>query len=86
MRDPRYAIGLEFLDLYKKEIGASEPQDDFDDRNALYSMYASKMVSPNLGLSVSGATTSLPQECGRNGHRCFTGKSPPLKAEHVLLT
>lgn len=52
MRDPRYAIGLEFLDLYKKEVGASEPQEDFDDRNALYSMYVSKIVSPILGLSV----------------------------------
>ncbi|KAF7561985.1 hypothetical protein G7046_g2153 [Stylonectria norvegica] len=38
MRDPRYAIGLEFVDLYKREVGASEPQEDFDDRNALYSM------------------------------------------------
>lgn len=52
MRDPRYAIGSEFLDLYKEEIGASEPQEDFDDRNALYSMYVLKMVSPNLGLFV----------------------------------
>lgn len=38
MRDPRYAIGLDFVDLYKREVGASEPQEDFDDRNALYSM------------------------------------------------
>lgn len=38
MRDPRYDIGLDFVDLYIKEVGASEPQDDFDDRNALYSM------------------------------------------------
>lgn len=39
MRDPRYKIGLEFVDLYVKEVGASEPIEDFDDRNALYSMY-----------------------------------------------
>ncbi|KAH6975962.1 Fructosamine/Ketosamine-3-kinase [Ilyonectria sp. MPI-CAGE-AT-0026] len=38
MRDPRYAIGLEFLHLYKEEVGASEPRKDFDDRSALYSM------------------------------------------------
>lgn len=50
MRDPRYAIGLEFLHLYKEEVGASEPRKDFDDRSALYSMYVSKIVSPILGL------------------------------------
>jgi protein-ribulosamine 3-kinase len=38
MRSPRYAVGLEFVDLYKKDVGASEPQEDFDDRNALYAM------------------------------------------------
>ncbi|KAF9893520.1 hypothetical protein FE257_010832 [Aspergillus nanangensis] len=38
MRDPRYAIGLEFVDQYKKEVGMSEPHEDFDDRNAVYSM------------------------------------------------
>ena len=38
MRDPRYAIGLEFVDQYKKEVGISEPHEDFDDRNAVYSM------------------------------------------------
>ncbi|SPO04701.1 uncharacterized protein DNG_07386 [Cephalotrichum gorgonifer] len=37
-KDPRYALGPEFIDLYKKELGASEPVEDFDDRNALYSM------------------------------------------------
>lgn len=39
MRDPRYAIGLEFVKDYEVEVGASEPHQDFDDRNALYSMY-----------------------------------------------
>ena len=38
MRSPRYALGLDFVDLYNKEVGASAPQEDFDDRNALYAM------------------------------------------------
>lgn len=38
MRGARYAAGLEFVTSYKKEIGASEPQEDFDDRNALYAV------------------------------------------------
>jgi fructosamine-3-kinase len=37
MRSPRYSVGLEFVDLYK-EVAASEPKEDFDDRNALYAM------------------------------------------------
>ncbi|KAK1764023.1 hypothetical protein QBC33DRAFT_548568 [Phialemonium atrogriseum] len=38
MRSDRYAIGLDFVDLYKREVGASKPQEDFDDRNALYAI------------------------------------------------
>ncbi len=38
MRSARYAVGLKFVDLYKEQIGASEPREDFDDRNALYAM------------------------------------------------
>lgn len=38
MRSARYAVGLEFVDLYKKEAHPSEPSEDFDDRNALYAM------------------------------------------------
>ena len=38
MRSPRYAVGLDFVDLYKQHGGASEPIDDFDDRNALYAV------------------------------------------------
>lgn len=38
MRNSRYAMSLGFLALYEKEVGASEPKEDFDDRNALYSM------------------------------------------------
>lgn len=38
MRDPRYSIGLDFMNLYKDVVKASEPKEDFDDRNALYAM------------------------------------------------
>ncbi|KAK8029804.1 hypothetical protein PG993_011095 [Apiospora rasikravindrae] len=38
MRSARNTLGQEFVDTYKNEVGASEPQEDFDDRNALYSM------------------------------------------------
>jgi len=38
MRSPRYVVGIEFANLYRNEVGASEPVDDFDDRNALYAM------------------------------------------------
>lgn len=37
MRSPRYAVGLDFVDLYK-QAGASEPQEEFADRNALYAV------------------------------------------------
>ena len=38
MGDPRYEIGMDFIDMYKKEMGASEPQQDFDDRHNMYAM------------------------------------------------
>lgn len=38
MRTTRNALGPTFVNAYKNELGASEPQEDFDDRNALYSM------------------------------------------------
>jgi fructosamine-3-kinase len=38
MRSPRYAVGLDFVELYRTVVGASEPAGDFDDRNALYAM------------------------------------------------
>jgi fructosamine-3-kinase len=38
MRSPRYAVGLDFVELYRTEVGESEPAGDFDDRNALYAM------------------------------------------------
>ncbi|KAK4154702.1 hypothetical protein C8A00DRAFT_42578 [Chaetomidium leptoderma] len=37
MRSPRYAVGLDFVAMYK-EVGVSEPTGDFDDRNALYAI------------------------------------------------
>jgi len=38
MRVARNVVGQAFVNAYKNEVGASEPQEDFDDRNALYSM------------------------------------------------
>ncbi|ROV96975.1 hypothetical protein VSDG_04161 [Cytospora chrysosperma] len=34
--EPRYALQMSVVDLYKAEVGASEPQDDFYDRHYLY--------------------------------------------------
>lgn len=38
MEDPRYALGMDFVDLYKKEVDAYEPREDFYDRHELYDM------------------------------------------------
>ena len=38
MGDPRYTFGMDFIDMYKNEIGASEPQQDFYDRHDMYAM------------------------------------------------
>ncbi|KAK7959702.1 fructosamine/ketosamine-3-kinase [Apiospora aurea] len=38
MRSAPNTLGQEIVNTYKNEVGASEPQEDFDDRNALYSM------------------------------------------------
>lgn len=38
MRAARNTLGKDFVAAYKDEVGASEPQEDFDDRNALYSL------------------------------------------------
>ncbi|KAH9986439.1 Fructosamine kinase-domain-containing protein [Xylariaceae sp. FL0662B] len=38
MGDPRYALGMEFIKLYQKHVGASEPKEDFDDRHSLYAI------------------------------------------------
>lgn len=37
-RGPNYGWGREFMEEYLKEIPPSEPQEDFDDRNALYAL------------------------------------------------
>ncbi|KAK2610174.1 hypothetical protein N8I77_003627 [Diaporthe amygdali] len=34
--EPRYALQMDVVDLYKNEVGASEPQEDFYDRHDLY--------------------------------------------------
>lgn len=34
--EPRYSLPMDVVDLYKKEVTASEPQDDFYDRHYLY--------------------------------------------------
>ncbi|MDI1486819.1 MAG: hypothetical protein OHK93_006081 [Ramalina farinacea] len=39
-RVPRYRLGLQWLKEYNKHFPISEPQDDFDDRNLIYSMQA----------------------------------------------
>lgn len=36
--EPRYALQMDVVDLYKAEIGASDPQEDFYDRHYLYGM------------------------------------------------
>ena len=38
-RAPRYKLGRPFFREYQKAMGLSEPQSDWDDRNALYAMY-----------------------------------------------
>lgn len=38
MGSPRYALGMDFVDMYKDEVGASEPQKDFYDRHKLYAL------------------------------------------------
>ena len=38
MGDPRYALGMDFIELYRERVGASEPVEDFWDRHELYAM------------------------------------------------
>ncbi|KAI1259463.1 Fructosamine kinase-domain-containing protein [Xylariaceae sp. FL1019] len=40
MRAARNKLGREFVNAYKEQVGASKPEEDFDDRNALYCMRA----------------------------------------------
>lgn len=39
MRTTRNVLGQEFVNSYKTTFGASEPVQDFDDRNALYALW-----------------------------------------------
>ncbi|KAI1329480.1 Fructosamine/Ketosamine-3-kinase [Xylariaceae sp. FL0255] len=45
--DSRYALGIEFVDMYRNEVGASEPQEDFYDRHDLYSIRNDLVVVAN---------------------------------------
>ena len=38
MGDSRYVLGMDFIDSYKKEVGASEPVEDFNARHELYAL------------------------------------------------
>lgn len=42
--EPRYALQMDVVDLYKTEIGASDPQEDFYDRHYLYGMLVCPMM------------------------------------------
>lgn len=44
-RAPRYRMGRPFLEEYQKVMGLSEPQGDWDDRNALYALRYDLLVS-----------------------------------------
>ena len=37
--DPRYGFAMDLIDIYKNDIGASEPQQDFYDRHDMYAMW-----------------------------------------------
>jgi protein-ribulosamine 3-kinase len=38
MRASRNTVGPAFVNAYKDEVGASQPEEDFDDRNTLYAL------------------------------------------------
>jgi hypothetical protein len=38
MKAPRYRLNADHVDEYKKEIGISEPKEEFDDRLTLYAL------------------------------------------------
>lgn len=44
-RAPRYKMGRPFLKEYQRVMGMSEPQEDWDDRNALYAIRYDLLVS-----------------------------------------
>ncbi|KAK0514008.1 hypothetical protein JMJ35_003730 [Cladonia borealis] len=45
MGDPRYVFGMEYIDMYKNEIGASEPQQYFYDRHDMYTIRTDIVVA-----------------------------------------
>ena len=45
-RAPRYRLGKPYIREYQRIMGISEPQSDWDDRNALYAVYA--LFPPNM--------------------------------------
>ncbi|KAL8793723.1 MAG: hypothetical protein Q9195_003664 [Heterodermia aff. obscurata] len=45
MGDSRYVFGMDFIEMYRKEIGASEPQQDFYDRHQLYAIRTDIVVA-----------------------------------------
>jgi len=49
---PGYILGTEFVELYRSEVGAFEPQEDFWDRHRLYRMCVFPLVEtkPLLGM------------------------------------
>jgi hypothetical protein len=45
MRSERYRLNRSFVGLYISHFGASKPEADFDDRNALYSLLVDSPLS-----------------------------------------
>ncbi|KAI1262294.1 Fructosamine kinase-domain-containing protein [Xylariaceae sp. FL1019] len=45
MGDTRHILGMEFVQMYKSEVGASEPREDFYDRHELYGIRADLIVA-----------------------------------------
>ncbi len=61
MATPRYRLGRHWMREYHKFFPISPPEEDYEDRNLLYAMYA---LSPTPLSSLS--LTS----CNRSGHFC----------------
>lgn len=80
LRDLRYTLGLDFVNLYSREFGTSVPREDLVDRNALYSMYAIRTLCTLEShlLTAVGATIFSQLACGRSGHHCFKGGRVPV--------
>ena len=48
MGDPRYIFGMDFIDMYKNEIVASEPQQDFNDHHHMVPSWGTSIVARQL--------------------------------------